>query len=94
LLYNNNKIARFTPVGKTPTDFHKAKVAAETLNDVGIPGLRYLDAGSRCGVGDQSHNVVMYNDKLIDLIRRYGIAGMAGGGAAAAALPGQQDDGT
>jgi hypothetical protein len=69
-----------------------AEKAASQLNDAGIPGLRYLDAGSRgSGAGEGSHNIVMYNDKLIDIMRRFGIAGMAGGGAAATALPGQQD---
>jgi hypothetical protein len=32
LLLNNNKIARFCPVSTTPTDRHKAKVAADLVN--------------------------------------------------------------
>jgi alkylhydroperoxidase/carboxymuconolactone decarboxylase family protein YurZ len=34
LLFNNNKIAKFTPLGKTPTDSHKAKVASDLVNYV------------------------------------------------------------
>ena len=32
LMLNNNKIARFVPVGKTPTDIHNAKVASDMVN--------------------------------------------------------------
>ena len=34
LLFNNNKIARFIPVGKKPTDLHNAKVASDLTNYV------------------------------------------------------------
>jgi hypothetical protein len=76
--------------GRFSRDQSAAKAVSQ-LNDAGIPGVRYLDAGSRGVSANPSYNIVMYNDKLIDLMRRYGIAGMVGGGAAAAALPGQQD---
>jgi hypothetical protein len=42
----------------------------------GIPGIRYLDAGSR-GVGEGSRNLVVFDDNLIDIVRKYGIAGAA-----------------
>jgi hypothetical protein len=103
--------------------------ASDMLRDAGIPGIKYLDQGSRRpgvssltpsqldgrieqlradvagGKGDQAllrdrlaglererdtyrnqtHNYVMFNDKLIDIVRKYGLAGaMFGGGAAAA----------
>ena len=32
LLFNNNKLARFLPAGKTPTDYHNAKVASDLVN--------------------------------------------------------------
>jgi len=32
LLFNNNKIARFLPAGKSPKDFHDAKVASDLVN--------------------------------------------------------------
>jgi hypothetical protein len=57
--------------------------AAETLRKSGIDGIQYLDGGSR-GAGQGSSNYVIFDDKLIDLLRRYGLLGMIGGGAAAA----------
>jgi hypothetical protein len=101
--------------------------AAQRLNDAGIPGIRYLDAGSRNAGGwnitppnqtvsgkwmvksndynsqgihfdneadaqaaladkiaGQTRNSVVFDANTMDIIRRYGLAGlMAGGGAAA-----------
>lgn len=44
------------------------------LNEAGIPGIKYLDAGSR-GAGDGTRNYVVFDDKLISIVRKYGIAG-------------------
>jgi hypothetical protein len=55
---------------------------SEALLQAGIPGIKYLDQGSR-GSGVGTHNYVMFNDKLIDIMRKYGIPGIAGAGAAA-----------
>jgi len=52
---------------------YKALVA-EKLREAGIPGIKYLDAGSR-GAGDGTRNYVVFDDKLISIIRKYGIAG-------------------
>jgi len=32
LMFNNNKLARFVPVGTTPSDFHNAKTASDLVN--------------------------------------------------------------
>jgi len=40
----------------------------------GIPGIKYLDAGSRTK-GDGSRNYVVFDDKLISIVKKYGIAG-------------------
>lgn len=40
----------------------------------GIPGIKYLDQGSR-GAGEGSRNYVVFDDKLIDILRKYGLAG-------------------
>jgi hypothetical protein len=53
--------------------------ATETLRDAGIPGIKYLDQGSRAA-GDGSRNYVLFDDKLIDILRKYGIA-LPGAGA-------------
>ena len=63
---------------------------SEALKARGIPGIRYLDAGSR-GKGEGSRNTVVFDPATMDIIRRYGLAGlMAGGGAAALGGQGQQ----
>jgi hypothetical protein len=57
--------------------------ASAALNAAGVPGLRYLDADSRAA-GEGTRNAVVFDPKNMDIIRRYGIAGlMAGAGAAA-----------
>jgi hypothetical protein len=57
---------------------------SDMLREAGIPGIKYLDQGSR-GAGEGTHNYVVFNPETIDIIRKYGIAGLTGGGAAAAA---------
>lgn len=61
----------------------------EMLNQ-GIPGIKYLDQGSRAS-GEGSRNYVVFDDKLIDIMRKYGLAGLLGGGTAAGALSQQED---
>jgi hypothetical protein len=97
-------------------------LVSDRLHQAGIPGIKYLDQGSRNqttwvarhpqgGVNDfpnesqaqafiaknpeysleppkQTRNYVVFNDKLIDLVKKYGIAGAAGTGATAASVPG------
>jgi hypothetical protein len=54
--------------------------AAAALREAGIPGIRYLDAGSR-GAGEGSMNAVVFDPATMEIIRRYGLAGlMLGGG--------------
>jgi hypothetical protein len=98
------------------------------LKDQGIPGIRYLDQGSRWAGGApekirddlrraqqmlaespnkdywrneiaahernlaestkaQTRNYVVFDDKLIDILKKYGITGMLGGGGMAAGVP-------
>jgi hypothetical protein len=65
-----------------PTTREQAAVASNVLREAGIPGIKYLDAGSR-GAGDGTRNYVVFDDSLIDIIRKYGLAGLLGGGTAA-----------
>jgi hypothetical protein len=58
--------------------------AALALKEAGIPGIRYLDAGSRGAKGEPTHNAVVFDPATMEIIRRYGLAGLMGGGAAAA----------
>ena len=48
--------------------------ASRELLDAGIPGIKYLDQGSR-GAGQGSSNYVIFDDKLIDINRRYAEGG-------------------
>ena len=49
---------------------------SEALRRAGIPGIRYLDAGSR-GTGEGTRNYVIFDENLINIVRKYGIAGAA-----------------
>jgi hypothetical protein len=49
------------------------------MREVGIPGIRYLDQGSR-GSGKGTYNYVVFDPNIIEIMRRYGIAGTAVGG--------------
>jgi hypothetical protein len=44
---------------------------AKALREAGIPGIRYLDQGSRTA-GDGSRNYVVFDDKLIEIMKKYG----------------------
>jgi hypothetical protein len=64
---------------QTQADISKAYAEA------GIPGIRYLDQGSR-GAGEGSRNYVVFDDKLIEILRKYGLVGTAGPALMANAL--------
>ena len=71
--------ATFTPDG------------ARTLSDAGIPGVRYLDQGSR-GAGEGTSNYVVFDDALIKILKKYGLSGLlAGGGATYLATADRED---
>jgi hypothetical protein len=59
--------------------------ATEKLREAGVPGIRYLDGGSRAA-GDGSRNFVTFDDKLVEILRKYGILGPAALGAGSAAM--------
>jgi hypothetical protein len=49
------------------------------LREAGIPGIRYLDQGSRTA-GNGSRNYVVFDDKLVEILKKYGLGGLAIGG--------------
>jgi predicted Rdx family selenoprotein len=53
---------------------HKAPGVTKALAEAGIPGIKYLDQGSR-GAGDGSRNYVVFDDKLVNILRKYGLGG-------------------
>jgi hypothetical protein len=65
---------------------------SQALAGMGIPGIRYKDAGTR-GMENATRNYVVFNDALIEILKKYGIAipALAGGGLLATQP--QQDGG-
>jgi len=51
-----------------------AEDAAQMLKDAGIKGVQYADAQTRFGKGPKTKNFVVYDDKLIDITKKYGIS--------------------
>jgi hypothetical protein len=43
---------------------------SQALREAGIPGIRYLDQGSR-GAGQGSRNYVLFDDSLVDILKKY-----------------------
>lgn len=56
---------------------------AKEMRQRGIAGIRYLDQGSRAG-GEGTRNLVVFDDSLIEILRKYGLYPAAGLGAATA----------
>jgi hypothetical protein len=52
--------------------------ASNALREAGIPGIRYLDQGSRSG-GQGTSNYVIFNPGIVDILKKYGIIGALGG---------------
>ena len=57
----------------------QSRYASSALRDAGIPGIKYLDQGSR-GSGAGTSNYVLFDDSIIDILKRYGIATGVGTG--------------
>lgn len=45
----------------------------QKLRDAGIPGIKYLDQGSRTD-GKGTRNYVLFRDDVIDIVKKYGVA--------------------
>jgi hypothetical protein len=50
--------------------------ASQVFLDAGIPGIKYLDAGSRAH-GDGSRNYVVFDDQIVEILKKYGVASIA-----------------
>lgn len=48
------------------------KAFTDRLREAGIPGIKFLDQGSR-GAGDGTRNYVVFDDSMINILRKYGI---------------------
>jgi len=54
-------------------DKEAAKALSSRLMDLGIPGIRYLDQGSR-SAGKGSRNYVMFDDQFPEIVSRNGVS--------------------
>lgn len=61
------------------------KAAAEFVKQAGVPGVKYLDRGSR-SAGEGTYNYVVNDDRLVEIMRKYGLMGAVGAGIAAKIL--------
>lgn len=64
------------PIGPMVIDMQRnmgsSRDAIKRLNEAGIPGIRYLDQGSR-GAGDGTYNYVVFDDKIPRIVSRNGV---------------------
>jgi hypothetical protein len=58
-------------VGAFSSDSHSRALFSDDLRKAGIPGIRYLDGGSR-GAGAGTSNYVVFDDKLPKILERNG----------------------
>ena len=62
-----------------------APAVTEYLRSMNIPGVRYQDAGSR-GAANKTYNYVVNDDRIVEIMRKYGLMGPIGAGIAAKIL--------
>lgn len=62
--------------GQLTYEFGGPDKASRVLERKGIPGLTYLDRGSRAA-GEGTSNYVTFRDDIINILRKYGLAGLA-----------------
>lgn len=69
--------------GLLPNTYDSASPSfSKIYGQAGIPGIKYLDQGSRAA-GNGSRNYVVFDDKLVNILRKYGLVGLPFAGAAA-----------
>ena len=94
-----NDLATDIGMGRAPAPAgfgnNPAGGASHILSEAGIPGIKYLDQGSRPGPArfgalfpdpspTPTSNYVVFNPSIVDIMKKYGIAGAAPLGALAA----------
>ena len=61
---------------------HGREKLTEALQNEGVKGIKYFDQQSR-GTGEGTRNYVVFRDDIISILKKYGLAGLLAGGAAA-----------
>jgi hypothetical protein len=64
------------------------QAASNAMRDAGIPGIKYLDQGSRAA-GEGTRNFVVFDDKTVEILKKYGLL-LPASGAALSAKPQQE----
>jgi hypothetical protein len=59
--------------------FNDAPKASDELAAAGVKGIRYLDGMNRAK-GEGTRNIVVFDDQLVTILRKYGVAGALGAG--------------
>lgn len=78
-----NKYRGYVTLMQPSDDVSRLYRGRETeLAEKGIPGVKYLDQLSRDS-NQGTRNYVVFKDGLIDILKKYGIAGLTAGGGAA-----------
>jgi hypothetical protein len=85
--YQNNEIRQKYP---DATYFLKSPEGTERLREAGIPGIRYLDQMSR-NAGDGTRNYVVFDDSLVEILKKYGWLVPGAGYGANALSQGQEN---
>lgn len=93
-LWNPINKEKFEQHTKVPVPY--VEESMQKFNEAGIPGIKYLDQLSRPKPGwnfnlHPTRNYVVFNDKLLDIIRKYGIAGVPAAGALSAVGSGNKE---
>ncbi len=77
-----------TTFGGEGNDRALQQAGSEALKKAGVPGIKYLDQGSR-GAGEGTRNYVVFDDQLIEILRKYGLLAPAAAPALSRMMPPQ-----
>jgi hypothetical protein len=89
----------YTPGGENTTGFSVLRVLQETfepqeyadiLNKAGIKGFKYKDAQTRFSKKGATYNYVVFDDKIVDIAKKYGVSLFAAGSVSLGLMTPQQ----
>ena len=89
----------YTPVGENATGYSVFRVLQETfepqeyariLNKAGIKGFKYKDAQTRFSPKGATYNYVVFDDKIVDIAKKYGVSLFAAGSISLGIMTPQQ----
>ena len=89
----------YTPGGENATGYSVLRVLQETfepqeyariLNKAGIKGFKYKDAQTRFSPKGATYNYVVFDDKIVDIAKKYGVSLFAAGSVSLGLMTPQQ----